>query len=606
MDLSIAKSANDSKKWDRIWETEGDDTWRQYALKNVYSRICFLINKINTKKCKIRAVDIGGGNGILADKIAKECCNVVDKNNIFVIDNSIYAIKRCKDKGLKSQKHCLEEQNLSQLFELYNLFVSTECFEHLSESTREYLLQNISHANGALISVPNNRLGPEEEPQHTVKFTALQFKRLLQKYFKYVRVEVIDGYLLGVCGEIAKKNFTLSSTLPVRDEGEDLEKTLASLMGISDQMVVGIDPRTKDNTFEVASRYADTVFYLTNPMGPPTGHSKAYCPECNHVKCKEYMGYKGINFSWVRNQCVDKCNGDWIFMTEGHEYLAHGHDCLLDLDKVMPANASIGFVLRQGNGQQWAFPWLFKKSDNIKFTRPVHNILDYPETALCVKLPQVITIHERHETRGKSRSVQRKAQNRKALLDDWMTRKAETDLFYLGQEWRDINPEKAIDRLEQFLATSNNGVQKYQARLILSKEYSKQGKIKDAYRILHGCTSDDWSRSEHFIWLGDLAYMEKEYEKAYKFYLYASTGINRQPFTIWWIDLGYYSYIPAQRLAQICGELGKLEESLEWAEKVLDLLPSDCPPEACQEATNNITIIKEALLTQSTEVYNGN
>lgn len=609
LDLSIeeqdsverhARMANSTPFWNDIWKTEGDETWRAHALKNVYDRITDLIDRINRLNVfGNMVVDIGGGRGILASQIADQC-SLVNKFNTYVIDHSEVAIDSVKSKGLQGIVCDLERLDYKRKIPNASVYVSTECFEHLSENARNYVLEMmVEKSFGAIISVPNNRLGPEEEPQHTIKFTAIEFKNILKKYFNDVRVEVFGPFLLGVCGHFAKKNFKLSATLPVRDEEHDLEITLASIRGVADQLVVGIDPRTTDNTYEIASWYADEVFYLENPMGPPYNHSVDNCLVCgseeNQTKCKEYMGENGINFSWVRNQCIDKCEHEWILMTEGHERLSSGQDTLLELDKIIPKEAKIAFVARQGNGQQWAFPWLFRKTKKIRFTRPVHNILDYPEGTFCVMLPQIKMIHDRHIERGKSRAKQRKAQNRNALLDDWLSRRSEMSLFYLGQEWRDINPEKSIDRLEEYLCVSNNGVQKYQARLILAKEYAKKGKMKDAIRVLHGCTTDDWSRCEHFVWLGDIAFLQKDFHKAHRFYLYASTGIGRPPFTIWWIDLIYYGHIPAQRLAQVCGELGYMEESLMWAKKVVELLPSDWPVEAFDEAKSNIKLIEEVI-----------
>jgi tetratricopeptide (TPR) repeat protein len=307
------------------------------------------------------------------------------------------------------------------------------------------------------------------------------------------------------------------------------------------------------------------------------------------------MGEDGINFSWARNQCIEKCTGDWIFMTEGHERLVEGEDILLSLDQVMPETARVGFVLRQGNGQQWAFPWLFRNSKEISFKRPVHNVLDFPEGTFCVTLANVKTLHDRHHDRSATRAKQRQAQNRTALLDDWLSRKSEASLFYLGQEWRDIDPAKCVDRLEQFLTVSNNGVQRYQARLILAKQYMIQKDAKNAFRVLHGCTADDWTRSEHFAWLGDVAFTEKDFEKAYTFYKLATTKIGCPPITVWWIDLMYYSYLPAQRMAMVCGELGRHEEALVYCEQILELLPFDAPSEAFEEARGNVTIVKEAL-----------
>jgi len=592
-----ARRHNAADLWDHLWEKEGEETWRTQALARVYARARHLVGALSTPK-PLRVVDVGGGLGVFGSQL-QELPNVLQVN---VFDNSETALRSVVDRGLLATRIDLEVDDLLSAFEDVDLFVSTECVEHLSAATRADLFCAMSQAKhmGALISVPNNRLGPDEEPQHTVKFTAVTFKSELQVYFDDVRVEVLGPYLLAVCGPIAKKNFRLSATLPVRDEGHDLEPTLASLRGIADELVVGVDPRTTDNTWEVAAAYADKVFFLVDPMGPPRGHTIADCPICNG-ECREYMGEQGINFGWARNQCIDQCTGAWIFMTEGHERLVAGDDVLRALDTILPKAARVGFVLRQGNGQQWAFPWLFQNAPDIRFKRPVHNVLDFPEGTFCVTLGQVKTLHDRHHERGASRAKQRKAQNRSALLDDWLSRKSEASLFYLGQEWRDIDVTRALDRLEQFLIVSNNGVQKYQARLILAKEYMLQNRWKEAYAVLNACTADDWSRSEHFLWMGDIAYLNKEHEKARRFYTIAATAIGEPPITVWWIDLSFYSYLPAQRLAMVCGELGLLPEALAWCQRVVELLPDDSPPEAFAEARANVTLIEGALSGRAAE-----
>lgn len=591
-----ARRHNAADLWDHLWEKEDEETWRTQALARVYARVTQLVGTILVEP--LRVADVGGALGVLGEQLF-ELPRVTE---VTVIDNSEVALAQARARGLSTMRTDLEDVrglldvDLVSTLGGFDLFVSTECVEHLSAVARARIFEAMAKpgAFGALVSVPNNRLGPDEEPQHTVKFTAMSLKAELQDHFEDVRIEVLGPYLLAVCGQIAKKNFRLSATLPVRDEGHDLEPTLASLRGIADELVVGIDPRTTDNTWDVAAAYADKVFFLVDPMGPPKGHTIVECPICNGA-CKEHMGDGGINFSWVRNQCIDACTGDWIFMTEGHERLVAGEDILRSIDTVLPKAARVGFVLRQGNGQQWAFPWLFQNAPDIRFKRPVHNVLDFPDGTFCVTLGQVKTLHDRHHERGATRAKQRKAQNRSALLDDWLSRKSEASLFYLGQEWRDIDVTRALERLEQFLVVSNNGVQRYQARLVLAKEYMIQGRMKEAYATLNACTADDWSRSEHFLWMGDIAFLGKEFEKARRFYTIAATAIGEPPITVWWIDLSFYSYLPAQRLAMICGELGLYSEALAWCKRVIELFPDDAPPEAFAEARANVTLLEGAL-----------
>lgn len=582
---AAARAANASDLWDKHWAEEGDESWRAEALKEVYHRVTQLVGQSDPDKNHI--LDIGGGRGLLADKLK---ASFGDAIRTTVMDHSEAALEAARAKGHGTI--VLDLEAAPESIPVADIHVSTEVMEHLSARTRIAVLEMMStRSASAIISVPNNRLGPDEEPQHTIKFTAMHLKRTLKQHWQHVRIEVMGPYLLAVCGELAEKDFTMSVCLPVRDEGRDLDSTLASFRVVADELVVGIDPRTTDNTWEVAEEYADVVFYLEHPMGEPD--------------TKGYMGKDGINFAHVRNQCSAKCTSDWIFMTEGHERLGSGRDTLLRLTEVVPEQARVGFVFRTGQGQRWAFPWLYRNSPDMVWKRPVHNVLDFPAGTYAVQLPQVMTIHERHEDRGAARAVQRKAQNRRQLMDDWRTEQNVNSLFYLGQEWREMDSKRAIANLDKFLAKSNNGVQKYQARLILAKECWRAGKRADAAQYLMRCTDDDWSRTEHWVWLGDMAMHSGDFEKAYRFYMYSATTIGDAPFTMWWIDLCYYSYVPAQRLAMVCGELGRPDEALAWAQRARVLLPPDSPAEAFEEADGNIMILQEAIDAASKQPHTG-
>jgi tetratricopeptide (TPR) repeat protein len=577
-----ARLANSPDLWNRLWKQEGQEEWRKQALGQVYRRIAEIL------PTQAIVTDLGGGTGALA----KQLRDTKDAA-VLVVDHSRAALEKASQAGLSTTVADLEnEEDLLRVTSTENtVLVATEVIEHLSSEARHRVFARAAKQGQALFSVPNDRLGPDEEPQHTVKYNAMSFKRDLQKHFEHVRVEVLGPYLLGVCGW--KKGFTLSVTMPCRDEAEDLEATLASFRGVADEIVIGIDKRTVDNTREVALKYADVVFDLVDPEGPEGDK----VPE------------GGVHFAWIRNQCMDLCTGDWIFMSEAHERLVSGWEALLNLDQ-LPPQTQIGFVLRTGNNQQWAFPWLCKNDTRFRYARQTHNILDYPAGSYVIQLPQVRTLHERVKDRELARHKQRKVQNRLTLMEDWTTHGNENSLHYLGAEWREHNPVKAVERLEEFLALpKKNGPMRYHTRLILSKLYSQRAeqahKGKDeaaekaawakAREVLMGCIEDDWNRTEHWVRLGDLAYREEKLEEALQWYVYAGTKVGSPPFTLWWVDLPMYSWIPAQRLAMVYGELGRLDDSLYWARRVLELLPDDTEELAFEEARANITLLEETI-----------
>lgn len=556
--------ANAPEAWDEIWAREGLASWRGEVLSSVYDRIERLARGLKT------VVDVGGGVGILASRLVR------DEVFVEVLEHSCAAILQAQKNGLVAKYVDLESQRgVGDMLQGKQLVVATEVLEHLTTGARDRFLSSVS-AVGArgLFSVPNNRLGPEVEAQHTIQFTAKSFKTELECYFKHVRVEVIDGaFLLGVCGY--PKKFSMSLCLPVRDEAEDLEPVLASFRGVADEIVVGVDPRTTDRTREVAALYADVVFELESPEGPPG----------------EKVPDGGVHFAWIRNQCLERCTSDWVFMTEGHEGLMTGVDQLLSLDQ-MPAYVDVLFVTRSAKSpcgrQEWLFPWLTRRKAGLRYKRHTHNIVDIPEGSGELILTGVTTDHFRVHERELARAKQRKTQNRVMLMRDWLADENVNSLYYLAGEWREHDPDRALDRFRQLLQVdTKNGPRRYQASLILAKmlaERGKPGDLIEARSVLLACTSHDWNRTEHWIWLGDLAMDVHNYEEAQQFYLYAATRIGKKPLTFWWVELSFYSFIPAQRLAEVCSALGDYAASLLWAERVLELLPKDLPEEMLIEA----------------------
>lgn len=582
--------ANSTENWNAIWKREGHDTWRKDVLKDVYDRIVALV------PAGARVLDVGGGVGILARRLRdeKQC-------EVIVIDHAEDALRMASITGLWCAVVDLENDAATAPWfgvsrAPFDVLVCTEVAEHLSARAYANLLcQAATLAKLALISVPNDRLGPEEEPQHARQLTAmgflgdLRFNARARSAPHHVRVECIGpvvettrapAFLLGVISDKPKPH-TLSMTLPVRDEADDLPLTLASFRGVADEIVVGVDPRTKDATREVAAKYADVVFEIENPRGPdPDGDN---IPE------------NGVHFSWIRNQCIDWCTGEWVFMTEGHEHLAEGVDVLLRLGEIVPEGTKVAYVWRTSNGQRWGYPWVFKNDSRLRFTRSTHNQLQIPGGALEVRLPQVRTLHRRSHNNLQARAKQRKVQNRRTLLDDWTKHKNLDSLYYLGSEMRDWDPAKAVERMEEFLAMpAKNGAARYQTRLQLALDYAENGKPRKAREVLIRAAEDDWSRVEHWLWLGDLAMQDERFEEALQFYRYATTSINDPPFSLWWIDEDVYTYLPAQRMTMVLAELGRLKEALEWARKVIALFPDEVPAEARDEAEAIVKQLEDA------------
>jgi len=621
-----AREANEPDLWDRLWDKGETADWRRAALSQVYTRI-----EREMPEGAARVVDLGGGQGDLA--VILQGAGL----ELEVWDSSPRALEKAAEAGIVTTRR-LDLEDSRERREAFDsldpaglVIVSTEVLEHLSREARADILGRVAELAGelgAFVSVPNARLDPEEEDQHTIAFDAITFAAELREAFgdRSVRVAALGPFLLGFCGAMARKAFTLSMCLPVRDEEADIEKVLASFREVADEIVVGIDPRTADGTEAIVRRYADVVFELEDPAAQEEAtraELAAFDPHHDHTT----LPPDGVHFSHVRNQTMRRCSSDYIFMTEGHERLIAGRHFLLHLDRIITAagdKPEVFSVARQGNRQQWAFPWLCANDPaRIHYVRPVHNTLNFPKDAIVVALPGIVTLHERDHDNALARATQRQAQNRETLLDDWERSGNANSLFYLGQEVRREDPEKAAEYLETFLAQNEGtGLARYQARLMVAKIHAgtfrrmraratdKAAELGEEERealaaeadeleertrlILMDASRDDWTRTEHWIWLGDLAFGSDQLEQALMFYRYAGTLVGAPPFGPWWIDMDLYSFLPAQRLAMVYGHLGRGLEAVEWARKVVETLPENAPAWAFEEARGNLRQLEEA------------
>jgi tetratricopeptide (TPR) repeat protein len=387
--------------------------------------------------------------------------------------------------------------------------------------------------------------------------------------------------------------------MPVKNEADDIERVLKTFRGACDYLVIGVDDASTDETEAIARLYADEVFHF---------HWES-------------------DFSKARNACIERCrpklaSTDWIFMSEGHEHLEAGLDALLNLD-LIPSRVHVIEVRREDRDHAWMFPWLFRNRPEIYFVNPVHNSLqwndDYSQVA---QLPAVRTWHSRSHRNAQERIQQRRQMNRQELAKRLAAHPADSrSCYYLANEWRRDSPDKAIQYYRRYLAMQGrNGPERYQARLSMAEclirrvqsleelkkdapsnhvERLQQEALQEVYDTLIVASGDDWSRNEHWLYLGDLcARQGNRFEQTMRFYELAAVSINREPLTFMWVEKSNYSWVPAQKLVSVYAEAGMLKEALHWCDRLVDLLPAWAPQEARDEVREHrltiITKLKEA------------
>ena len=141
-----------------------------------------------------RVLDLGSGPGVLAERMDKVVTQVVCK------DLSDVAINLCHQKGLDGDQFDLVNDKVP-VGEIgkYDCVVSTEVLEHIEDpgAVVKKIYSFLKKDGMVIITVPDDRLPPAEEPEHVTTYTATKLAKLLAP-FEEVFVEPVAGYLLGV------------------------------------------------------------------------------------------------------------------------------------------------------------------------------------------------------------------------------------------------------------------------------------------------------------------------------------------------------------------------------------------------------------------------
>jgi SAM-dependent methyltransferase len=144
--------------------------------------------KIIAERCTPDSVliDIACGNGsILKDLRSRGF------QNLSGLEISHYAVKRLSEEGFSMHHGVLPRIPLPD--QTFDTVIASQVLEHIIR--RNIFVSEISRimkpGGQAFIFVPNDCLGPIDEPEHVIKYNQVTFKSFLERHFDDVSVEVI-------------------------------------------------------------------------------------------------------------------------------------------------------------------------------------------------------------------------------------------------------------------------------------------------------------------------------------------------------------------------------------------------------------------------------
>jgi ubiquinone/menaquinone biosynthesis C-methylase UbiE len=164
---------NTREYWNKIWETEGANTWRKYPA--TFRKICELIGKE-----KQSVLDMGCGTGLLARRIKEAGHDVI---GIDISDKAIEIMRNT----FQINGIAINVPPIPEMTDRIDVITASEFLEHF-ENPDEIIKEFVRVSDRCIVAVPNNCLSNKECPEHHQKFTFGSLMRLMEKYYEKVRI----------------------------------------------------------------------------------------------------------------------------------------------------------------------------------------------------------------------------------------------------------------------------------------------------------------------------------------------------------------------------------------------------------------------------------
>lgn len=280
-----------------------------------------------------------------------------------------------------------------------------------------------------------------------------------------------------------------SLCMVVKDEGSTIRRAVESCLPVVDEVVILIDEATTDDTWDEVKAALDS-FPGRKVLSP----------------------YRWENdFSKARNLALEKCQGDYVFILDGHEWLdSNGYSKLLGVKDYPQGFDVFQLTLNvcdnpEGRVTHTVTQERVFRSD-IRYENAVHNQIRIPEGARVAVLTGVDLYHQQIAT-ASDRARQRTAMNLPDLLHRWETERDAKLLPVIGKTFMaEGDLESAIKYFQMYLEDADpsdvNGL--YHTRLKMSKALLDLKRYNDAIITLIGCEQLKSPRNEHLTFLADI------------------------------------------------------------------------------------------------------
>lgn len=362
-----------------------------------------------------------------------------------------------------------------------------------------------------------------------------------------------------------------------KDESKKIRETLAQVIHLADELVIGVDETSSDNTWSIANSYADRV-----------------------GKLQTYR-YKWQNdFSAMRNECLQQSTQDLILMIDGHDFIEPSS--IKTLEKILssdflPDHVNVIDGIMQdpmhadGTVSAYMRPMIFRRlksgkaqagtPEGVHWQLPIHNVID-EERKNRLFARGLIAEHRQPAKRQKERREQRKEMNIAGLEQKIKNDPSDSrSIFYLARTHDEMGDDIEAEKwFSKHLEIANFPDEQYQSKMQLAvihiRRFEKsqdQAHLLKAKEIMLTAFQENIPRNDHVIMLGDIARAQNSFPEAAHWYRIAAA--YKEPYVFLFAVRTSYQWLPWERLAVACANFGQYDEGIHAIRRALEFKPQE-------------------------------
>jgi 2-polyprenyl-3-methyl-5-hydroxy-6-metoxy-1,4-benzoquinol methylase len=176
----LAVNVGKKRRSESYWDERLADTWHQrtWPTKNQLIADMTLPDQV--------ILDIACGNGsILRDLKSR------GYQNLHGLEISNYAVNRLRSEGFIMHHASIPTLQLPN--DMFDVVIASQVLEHIIRRHKfaEEIARVLKPGGQAFIFVPNNCLGPIDEPEHVIAYKPDSLRKFLDSHFEVISLEVI-------------------------------------------------------------------------------------------------------------------------------------------------------------------------------------------------------------------------------------------------------------------------------------------------------------------------------------------------------------------------------------------------------------------------------